>query len=221
MWIHYNGSARGWASEAGLMQAGWFALMFSAAGVCVIAVLDSTMVFSLPFAVDIGVILLSSRHPNLFWLYALLVSACSVLGAGATYYVGRRIGEAGLEHYVPAGRLKGVRSRLRSKGAIALAALDLVPPPFPYTAIILAAGALGIDALRFFIAMFGFRLIRFGGEAALAAVYGPPIVQWMESDVFRYIAYAFTSLLIIGSILSIIQFIRNVRKRKSESARAA
>jgi membrane protein YqaA with SNARE-associated domain len=203
------------------MPARWFALMFSVAGVCVIAVLDSTIVFSLPFAVDIGVILLASRNPNLFWLYALLVSACSVLGAGATYYVGRRIGEAGLEHYVRAGRLKGVRSRLQRKGAVALAALDLVPPPFPYTAIILAAGAIGIDTVRFFVAMFGFRLIRFGGEAALAAVYGPQIVQWMESDVFRYIAYGFTALLVIGSILSIIQFIRNVRRRKSESARAA
>jgi membrane protein YqaA with SNARE-associated domain len=196
------------------MQARWFSLMFSLAGVCVIAALDSTLLFSLPFAVDIGVALLSSRRPRLFWFYALLVSACSVAGAATTYYLGRRIEEAGLERFVPSGRLRKVRAQLKDKGAIAMAALDLIPPPFPFTAIILAAGALEVNTVHFFVAMFGFRVIRFGAVAALAAVYGPQIVGWMESEVFRDIAYVFITLLIAASVLSIIQFIRNVRRRR-------
>src|SRR5467141_996262 len=189
------------------MQGSWFSLMFSVVGVCVIAVLDSTMVFSLPLAVDIGVVMLASRRPALFWFYAFLVSACSVLGAATTYYLGRRIGEAGLERYVPVGRLKWVRARLQHKGAIALAALDLIPPPFLFTAIILMAGTLRLDDVRFFVAMFGFRLLRFGSEAALAAFYGPQIVQWMGSDLFRGVAYFFTAFLIAASAIRILRFI--------------
>jgi membrane protein YqaA with SNARE-associated domain len=187
--------------------------MFSVVGICVIAVLDSTIIFSLPLAVDIGVVLLSSRRPALFWFYAFLVSACSVLGAATTYYLGRRIGEAGLERFIPAGRLKWAQARLQHKGEIAMAALGLIPPPFPFTAITLTVGTLGLSAVRFLVALFGFRLVRFGSEAALAAVYGSQIVQWMRSDLFRNVAYVFMALLIAASVISIIQFMVNARRR--------
>src|SRR6476660_3446317 len=140
--------------------------------------------------------MLSSRRPALFWFYAFLVSACSVLGAATTYYLGRRIGEAGLERFIPAGRLKWAQARLQYKGEIAMAALGLIPPPFPFTAITLTVGTLGLSAVRFLVALFGFRLVRFGSEAALAAVYGSQIVQWMRSDLFRNVAYVFMALLI-------------------------
>jgi membrane protein YqaA with SNARE-associated domain len=188
-----------------------FALMSSAGGVCIIAALDSTMIFFLPLAVDIGVILITSRHRDLFWLYPVVVSLSSLVGAAATFYLGRRMGEAGLERFVSARRLKWVKSRLQRKGAVAMAAFDMIPPPFPFTAVILTAAALDANVVRFFLAMFGFRLIRFGSEAALAAIYGRQIVRWMESDLFHDVAYFFTVLVIGGTIVSVIQFIRKTR----------
>ena len=84
------------------------------------------------------------------------------------------------------------------------------------------AGTLGLDTVRFFVAMFGFRLIRFGSEAALAAFYGPHIVKWMGSDLFRSVAYFFTALLIGASVISIIRFIVNARRgRDWDSTMAA
>ena len=194
-----------------------FTLMFSVAGVCLIGALDSTMVFFLPLAVDFGVIFITSRNPALFWFYPVLVGACSLIGAAVTFYLGRTIGEAGLEHFISVRRLKRVEARLKGDRTAAIAALDLLPPPFPFTAFILAAGAFKVNVRRFFIAMFGFRLIRFGAEAGLAAIYGRQLVRWMESDWFRDIAYFFTAIVLLGSIFTVVQFVRKTRGRRKAS----
>ena len=72
-------------------------------------------------------------------------------------------------------------------------------------------------------AMFGFRVLRFGAEAALAAKYGRQIVAWMASDLFRDIAYFFTAIVLIGSVITAIQFVRTIRRhsRRSAQKRAA
>src|SRR5262252_1963946 len=133
---------------------GFFATIFGGFlswwGLWLIAALDSTMVFFLPLAVDIAVIILASRAREMFWIYPVIAAAGSVCGAAVTYYVGYRVGDPGLERFVSPGRLASVRKKIRSKGAVAIAVLDLVPPPFPFTAFILAAGALEISAYRFF-----------------------------------------------------------------------
>jgi membrane protein DedA with SNARE-associated domain len=48
----------------------------------------------------------------------LLASAGSV-GAALTFWMGKKIGENGLERYVPPKRLKRVRARINQSGAIA------------------------------------------------------------------------------------------------------
>src|SRR5436190_5637534 len=101
-------------------------------GIWLIAALDSSMVFFLPLAVDIGVIILASRNRQLYWLYRILASFGSVVGAAINYYIGRRLGEAGLERFISKERLSSVRKRIEGKGAVALAVLDLIPPPFPF-----------------------------------------------------------------------------------------
>ena len=71
--------------------------VFTTWGVCILAALDSSVIFFLPFAVDFGVVFLAARNPEFFWVYAILVSAMSLLGAATTFYIGNRLGEAGLE----------------------------------------------------------------------------------------------------------------------------
>ena len=149
-------------------------------GLWLLAALDSTMVFFLPFGIDIAIIILASRSHELFWLYPILASGGSLCGAAITYYVGRRLGEAGLEHFVPKNQLNGFRRRIEDKGAVALAVLDLIPPPFPFTACILAAGALKVSTPIFFITLGATRLLRFGVEAVFAYFYGRQIIGWDE-----------------------------------------
>ena len=180
-------------------------------GIWLIAAMDSTMVFFLPLAVDIAVIVLASRSRELFWIYPIIASAGSLCGAAVTYYVGRRVGDVGLERFISAGRLTQIRKKIKTKGAFALAVLDLVPPPFPFTAFILAAGALKVNTYRFFVTLFVTRLLRFGAESVLAFFYGRHIVRWFQSDTFEYIAYFLFGAAMLGTTLAVIQLVRSTR----------
>ena len=193
-------------------------LLFTTWGLCILAALDSSIIFFLPFAVDIGVVYLSARNPHYFWVYAILVSGISLLGASTTFYIGKRIGEAELERFISANKAKRVITRVRKKGAIALAALDLIPPPFPFTAFVLTAGALEMSVTRFFIAMFGFRLVRFGSEALLAAIFGTSVVRFIESPTVRLIAEIFTVVIIGGSAVSVYMFVRKFRRQPASGS---
>jgi len=180
-------------------------------GLWLIAALDSTIVFTLPLAVDIAVIILTSQNHEMFWLYPLIAMAGSLCGAVITYYMGRRIGEAELERFVSGGRLARVRKKLKSKGAVAIAFLDLVPPPFPFTAFIIAAGALKVSTYRFFSWLAITRLLRFGAEGVLAYYYGRHIINWLKSDTFEYIAAFMVAVALLGTGLGTIQLIRTTR----------
>lgn len=58
--------------------------MVDAWGVAVLAALDSSLVFFMPFGVDALVIYLAARDEALFWLYPLLATAGSLAGAAVT-----------------------------------------------------------------------------------------------------------------------------------------
>src|SRR5262245_29150465 len=153
------------------MFKGWLStLVFSFPGMLLLAALDSTPFFKLPFGIDTAVIVVSSLHPEIFWLFGLSAAAASLAGAALTFYFGRRAGEVGLCRFMSEERANRVKSRVHANGAITLALLDLVPPPFPFTACILAAGALEVDRKRFFLTLFFGRCLRFGLESTLAVI---------------------------------------------------
>jgi len=187
------------------------AICASPAGVVVLAALDSTLFFSLPFGIDGAVILLAARLRAFWWIVPLLATAGSVAGAALTFWMGIKIGEQGLERWVPAKRLVRVRARVRQSGAIALAVLDLIPPPFPFTPFVLAAGALEVKARTFFVTLVVCRIVRFGLEAALVQVYGDRIVRGFDSDLFHDAVMCFIVLALLLTLLSIVQVIRATR----------
>src|SRR5262249_1343623 len=110
--------------------------------------------------------------------------------------------------WVPARRLESVRRRIRDTGAIALAVLDLIPPPFPFTVFVLAAGALEVSWRTFFVTLTICRVVRFGLEASLAAVYGRSILSWLDSDLFHDIVSFFIVAAVALTTMSIIRIVR-------------
>jgi membrane protein YqaA with SNARE-associated domain len=190
-------------------------------GVVILAALDSTLFFSLPFGIDAAVIILAARLKELWWLAPLLATAGSVGGAALTFWMGIKIGENGLERYVPKRRLERIRARIKNSGAIALAVLDLIPPPFPFTPFVLAAGALEVKMSMFFVTLTICRVIRFGIEAALAVVYGQGVLAWLDSDLFHDIVSFFIVVAVALTALSIVKLVRSSRTSGRRSARRA
>jgi membrane protein YqaA with SNARE-associated domain len=188
----------------------------SPAGIVILAALDSTLFFSLPFGIDAAVILLAARSETLAWTVPLLAAGGSLAGGALTFWMGRKIGEAGLERYVSAARVARARSRARQKrGAVALALLSLIPPPFPFSPFMLAGGALGIRATVFFVIFALARLVRFGIEAFLAVRYGRAILRWMESDWIQTVVFCMIVLAAILTGLSVVRLIRSSRGRSA------
>ena len=198
-----------------------FGSLMSWWGLAIIAALDSTLIVVIPLAVDIAVIVLTSRSRDLVWLYPIIASLGSLGGAAVTFYIGRRVGEPGLEHFVSKGRMDRIRRRIEDKGAVALAVLDLLPPPFPFTACILAAGALEVRPSLFFMTLVLTRLLRFGVEATLAFFYGRQIIGWLESTTFEYIGIGLFVFAIVATAIGVIQLIRKTHSTRSRTKRAA
>jgi len=198
-----------------------FGSLMSWWGLAIIAALDSTLIVVIPLAVDIAVIVLTSRSRDLVWLYPIIASLGSLGGAAVTFYIGRRVGEPGLEHFVSKGRMDRIRRRIEDKGAVALAVLDLLPPPFPFTACILAAGALEVSPSIFFMTLVLTRLLRFGVEATLAFFYGRQIIGWLQSTTFEYIGIGLFVFAIVATAIGAIQLVRKTHSTHSRTKRAA
>src|SRR3954465_12876934 len=179
-------------------------------------ILDASMVFFLPLGIDFVVILMTARKPELFWLYALLATLGSVIGAAGTFWVGKKAGEAGLSRFVRPKRLERVKARVNSGGPV-VAALGLIPPPFPFTPFVLASGALGMNGWSFLGALAGVRVFRFGVEATLAHRYGRQILRWMRTPTFQMVVGVFIALAVIGTIVSAIALYRSSRTSRGGS----
>ena len=181
--------------------------------------LDASLVFFLPLGIDFVVIIMAARKPDLFWLYALLATAGSIAGAGATFWIGQKVGEHGLTRLVKASTLKRVQRRVTHSAAVPIATLGVVPPPFPFTAFVLTSGACGLNPWTFLSTLAGVRLARFMIEAGLAAYYGRGILAWMESRMFTVIVIALAVLAIAGTIVSAVAVYRSV-KRETRNAQS-
>jgi membrane protein YqaA with SNARE-associated domain len=182
------------------------------AGLLAMGVLDSSLVFFLPLGIDFVVILLAAKKPEWFWLYAILATAGSVIGSAFTFWVGRKIGDVGLQRFIKPSRLKRVQERVGRSAAVTVGSLAIIPPPFPFTAFVLTSGAAKVNAWTFLVTLAGVRALRFGAESGLAAHYGRGIIAWMKSPTFTVVVGVMTGMAIIGTVISAVAVYRSTRK---------
>jgi membrane protein YqaA with SNARE-associated domain len=183
------------------------------AGLLAMGVLDSSLVFFLPLGIDFVVILLAARKPEWFWLYAILATAGSVIGSAFTFWVGRKIGDVGLQRFIKPSRLKRVQERVGRSAAVTVGSLAIIPPPFPFTAFVLTSGAANVNVWTFLVTLAGVRVLRFGAESGLAAYYGRGIIAWMKSPTFTIVVGVMTGMAIIGTVISAVAVYRSTRKK--------
>ena len=187
-------------------------------GAFLMAALDTSMLFFLPFGIDALVIFLAARDEELFWIYPLLATAGSLTGAAMTFWIGRKAGELGVERLVPSPRLERLKCKVNDAGAITMAASALLPPPFPLTPFILTCGALDMNRTRFFVTFGAVRLLRFGAEAVLARMYGRGVLAVLQSETFQMIVGGFVVVAIVGTIASAVLLWRSTHQKQLRAA---
>ena len=178
-------------------------------GLFLMSTLDSSFLV-LPFGNDLLLIALVSANRNsLIWIAYVLVSALgSVVGVLIVDVIMRKAGEKGLERFVSANRIEKLKAKLENKGGITVFIATLIPPPFPFTPVIMTASALQSPRIKMLTAVFLGRLLRFGAEAVLALYFGRQMIAFLNSDVVTYFVYGLIGLAIVLSTLSLLRWLK-------------
>ena len=146
-------------------------------GLFLIAFLDSS-VLTFPVINDLLLIQLSIRFPARMPYYAAMATLGSVAGCLLLYYIARKGGEA-MFHKHAGPRAQHIHAWINRNGFLSILVTALLPPPTPFKAFVIAAGALEMPVRTFVLGLLAARAIRFFGEGFLAIRYGDQASQFL------------------------------------------
>jgi membrane protein YqaA with SNARE-associated domain len=145
-------------------------------GLLIIGLIDSSFVPTLG-SLDIFNALLAARNRDLWWYYALMSTAGSVMGAYLTYRLAKKAGRGWLQKKLGEARLARVNRLLERWGVAAVLVAVIAPPPFPSSAFFVAAGALRFSLRNYIIAVAAGRAFRYGVVGWIASHYSRRIIR--------------------------------------------
>lgn len=178
-------------------------------GLFLLSALDSSFLV-LPFSNDILLIALVSRAGgSVKWIAYIIVSALgSMVGVWFVDVVMRKAGEKGLERFINPRKIDRFKRKIENKAGISVFVATVLPPPFPFTPVVMTASALQMPRRKLFTTVFVGRLVRFTIEALLALYFGRKLIALMRSDVVTYMVYGLIALGVVLSTLSLITWLR-------------
>ena len=191
-----------------------FALKTGGLGLLLLGILDSSFLFA-PLGNDLLVVAMSVRSPSVgnILYYSAMSAVGSVLGALLVDLVTRPLGAKGLERYLPPRRLNRIKTKTTENAAKALAIASVAPPPFPFTAFVMAAAALQYPRKRLLTLVGIARMVRFTVLGVLAWRFGRQMLKWSENPVFQGLILGLTLVCTIGSVVSVYGWIKRSRFR--------
>jgi len=188
-------------------------LRFGGVGLLVLGILDSSYLFA-PWGNDLLLVAMTAHHRSFAYMmyYAAMSTVGSVLGCLLIDLTLRPLGHKGLERHLSPKRLKRVKSKIEKNGGQALAIASLAPPPFPFTPFVMAAAALQYSRRKMLLVIAATRLVRFVIVGLLALRFGEGILRWADNPVVQGFLIALIVVCVVGSIVSVVQWIRNSRR---------
>jgi membrane protein YqaA with SNARE-associated domain len=175
-------------------------------GLIPLGVLDGSLV-PVPGSMDVATILLSARERHLWFYYAVMATAGSVLGAFITYRLARKGGQEALTKRFPKRKVEKVLKTFERWGFAAIAVPAMLPPPFPLVPFVIAAGAMQYSLSKFLAAMTVGRFVRYSILAYLGATYGRHILSLFSRNAYTTVFVA------VGLAVAVVILVLLVRKR--------
>jgi len=146
-------------------------------GLVLLGIADNWPFVSSPAgSVDVLVILLAAHRPGWWPYYALMAMLGEVLGGYLTYRLAAKGGQQTLERKVGKTRAEKLYGLFAKRGFGAVFAGSVLPPPFPFTSVLMAAGIMQYPRRRFFVALTAGRSARYFAIAYLGSVYGRRVI---------------------------------------------
>lgn len=173
-------------------------------GVFALGVVDSSpLVF--PMGNDLLILALSARYHDRMFYYAVMATVGSLVGCLSTVWVSRK-GRGQLKKVASPERLLNIQKHMQTHAGWTLVVASLMPPPFPFTAIVAAAAAFKYPGKKLFSFVGAGRLARFVIEGALAIHYGRWIIRQARSPILEDVMIALIVISIVASAISIYQW---------------
>ncbi|PWT87856.1 MAG: hypothetical protein C5B55_14055 [Blastocatellia bacterium] len=181
-----------------------------------LSTIDSSFLV-LPFGNDLLLIaLISSRSRELPWMAYVIVAAIgSVLGVLSVDVIMRKTGQAGLSRFVGKQKLESLSSKILDKAELTIFFATLMPPPFPFTPVVMTASALQVPRKTLLTLVFVGRLIRFTIEGVLALSFGRRVIEYLNSEYLVYAVYGLIAVALIGSVMSLVKLRRPATAERS------
>jgi membrane protein YqaA with SNARE-associated domain len=144
-------------------------------GLIPLGLLDNSPI-PIPGSMDVVLIILCVREPQWWFYYAAMATAGSLIGGFVTYRLSRKGGKETLERKFPMWQFDRVNKIFERWGFGAIALSALIPPPFPITPFLIAAGAMQYPTRKFLSALAAGRIVRYTIFAYLGERYGRKII---------------------------------------------
>jgi membrane protein YqaA with SNARE-associated domain len=188
------------------LKLGHILVLYGGWGLFAMSFLDSSLV---PFPVvnDLALIVMASKRPALWPLYALASTLGSVGGAYLLYGIARGGGKFFFRKTTPQSLIRA-QGWLERNDFLSILVASLLPPPAPYKVFVLTAGVLRVNPLNFGLALLVGRGLRFGAEAWLGARYGAQAQDYVRHNL------GWASLAIVIVIVGLALLQRWVAKAK-------
>ena len=151
-----------------------------------------------------------------FLLYVLMASAGSALGSIVIYGVGYAGGEELLRKRMSAERFEKLHSAFNHHPFWALMFPAMLPPPTPFKLFVLAAAISEMSFVRFLLAVFCGRAVRFLILGILTIEFGPDVVR-LTGELFGHHYY----WILAASVMGLIVWLTLHRKKRRRSRAAA
>ena len=143
-----------------------------------------------------------------FLLYVLMAASGSAIGSMVIYLIGYEGGEELLRRRISPERFARLHAAFDKHPFWALMFPAMLPPPTPFKIFALAAAISEMSFLRFVIAIFCGRMVRFLMLAILTLTYGPDVVR-LTLQIFTRHYYWVLGVVIAGLGIWLV-----VRRRK-------
>jgi membrane protein YqaA with SNARE-associated domain len=173
-------------------------------GLILLGISDNTpFVSAPPGSVDICVILLAAHRPEWWAYYAFVTWVGEVLGGYLTYRLAEKGGEQTLQKKVGKQRAEFVYRGFEKFGSITVLAGSILPPPFPFTTVLLTAGVMHYPRKKFLSALVTGRAVRFFTVAWLGRTYGQQMIGFFSRN-YRLLVYILIAMAVAAGICTLI-----------------
>ncbi|MGD1073540.1 MAG: VTT domain-containing protein [Bryobacteraceae bacterium] len=150
-------------------------------------------------------IVLAGHHREWWAWYAFMATTGEVLGGYMTYRLAEKGGQEALEKKAGKPRAEKLYKRFEKRGFITVFTGAILPPPFPFTSVLMAAGIMQYPHKQFFSALTAGRAVRFFAMAWLGRIYGRQMINFFASH-YKAAMYFLIALAVAAGIGALVYY---------------